>query len=119
MMRPERGGKTFSLAAIATLRESWTGRHSVDIAHKTLLDAGYVLSRDQVLEGARRYCVDGARPPAPAPEPPPPQPTFVLEPSLVDFTFTPRRREDNKVRLVEPGTHRVPVGGYKLGTTLR
>lgn len=25
------------------------------------------------------------------------------------------RREADKVRLVEPGTHKVPVGGYRLG----
>lgn len=92
----------FTAEVREALQRHWTGPDHAYDTREALSAEGFELSLSQIINGAGRYCRE---------TPPPP---VVITVSIVNFGFAPGPRPDNVTRIVPPGTHKAPVGGFSM-----
>lgn len=94
----------FTAEVREALQRHWTGPDDAYDTREALSAEGFELSLSQIINGAGRYCR----------ETPPPLVVMPIEVSIVNFGFAPVPIPDNVTRIVRPGTHKAPVGGFSM-----
>lgn len=90
----------FTAEVREALQRHWSGPDHAYDTREALSAEGIDLTLSQIINGAGRYCR----------EPPPPPVVVQAE----NFGFAPVPIPDNVTRIVRPGTHKAPVGGFSM-----